>query len=332
MATQLLLLAASLLLLTAGAELLVAGASALARRAGISPFVVGLTVIGFGTSTPELFTSVVAAFRGQGDIAVGNVVGSNVFNVAVVLGLTAVIRPVPVHLKAVRREVWVVIAVSLVPFAALLSGGTLGRVAGGLMVAGLVAFIAGSYVEGRRQATALAGTEPFDLDAAGVPGRGWRRHPVVSCVAVLAGLGTLIVGSHLLVTSASSLARAIGLSDLVIGLTIVAAGTSAPELVTSVIAARRGQTDMAVGNVLGSNVFNVLGILGLTCCLQPQTVPFQSLALDLPVMFVSAVALLPIVSSESRISRTEGAVLLVGYAAYLAVLITLAPGWFPTGG
>lgn len=321
MATTLLLLVASLLALSAGAELLVGGAAGLARRLRIAPFFIGLTIVGFGTSTPELFTSLLATWRGQVDISVGNVMGSNVFNIALILGLTAVIAPIPVSPARVRSEVWAVIGFATVPFAALASGGVVGRELGGLMLLGLAAYVWRGAARGRRDGEEAA--------SPGSDAESWARlrTPVACLAAVLVGLVLLVVGSALLVDSATTLARALGVSDLLIALTIVAGGTSAPELVTSLVAALRRQPEIALGNILGSNVFNVAGILGLAALLRPQTLAPQVLGLDAPVMLAFSLALLPLLRGP-RVGRRAGGLLLVGYGAYLAALLAWAPGRF----
>ncbi|MCA8956069.1 MAG: calcium/sodium antiporter [Planctomycetes bacterium] len=321
MSWQTLLLLVSLVVLTGGAELLVRGALALGHRMGLSPLFLGVTVVGFGTSTPELCTSLLAGVDGLDDIAVGNVVGSNTFNVAIILGTTAVLRPIAVRVAALRAELAMAIAAALVPFLALLSGCVMGRVHGVVLLCALVGYLRWSFVRNR-----VASETPPSADDGVSPA---KRNPVArGILCVVAGLGLLVVGSHLLIESATRIAAQLGMSELAIGLTVVAAGTSAPELVTSLVAARRGAVDLALGNVLGSNVFNSFGILGLTCVLQPQAVRHQVLALDTPVMLLVSVALLPIASTGGRISRREGATLLFGYTAYVGVLLFWAPTWF----
>lgn len=324
------LLVASLLVMTLGAEALVRGAVAVAKRLGVSSFFIGLTIVGFGTSTPELCTSLVAAWKGTGDIAVGNVVGSNIFNVAVILGITALICPIPLRLDVVKREVIVIIGVACVPFVAWFTGGTLERWVGAVMVVLLALFLWNGYRRGlaqnKQDLQAQAGAE-LETELA-LPSSDAHARPLVNLAMIAIGLALLVGGSWLLVQSATSIARSLGVSDLVIGLTIVAAGTSAPELVTSLVAALRKQPDISVGNILGSNVFNVLGILGLTCVVMPQEVRSQTLALDLPVMLAVSLACLPIMMSGSRISRTEGVAMLVFYGVYAFALFAWAPGWF----
>ncbi|MFI4894111.1 MAG: calcium/sodium antiporter [Phycisphaerales bacterium JB058] len=330
MLLQIGLLMASLMVMTLGAEGLVRGAVTIARQLGISSFFIGLTIVGFGTSTPELCTSLAAAWKGTGEIAVGNVIGSNIFNIAVVLGMTALICPIPLKLDIVRREVLVVIAVACLPFVAIATGGQLGRLTGGVMVALLVVYLWNGYRRGRtqNQSELESNTEREIETELATPVTGWKAHPLTSATLIGFGLAMLILGSWLLVQSATSIARSLGVSDLVIGLTVVAAGTSAPEFVTSLVAAVRKQPDISVGNILGSNVFNVLGILGLTCVVLPQEVSRQSLMLDLPVMLAVSLACLPIMMSGSRITRAEGALLIVFYAAYAVALFAWAPGWF----
>lgn len=323
MILQTLLLVTSLGVMVLGAECLVRGSVGIATRLGLSSFFVGLTIVGFGTSTPELSTSLIAAARGSGDVAMGNVVGSNIFNLAVILGLTALFCPIPLKYDVVRREVRTVILVALVPFVALVGGGRIDRWAGIAMVVLLGVYLFRAYARGQREGITETAADPASEDIPTGPSRLW-----LSSVLIIAGLALLIAGSWLLVRSATDIARGLGISELVIGLTIVAAGTSAPELVTSITAALRKQPDVSVGNILGSNIFNVLGILGLTCAILPQTVTRQTLYLDLPLMLALSVACIPIMRSGARISRTEGALFLGVYAAYMVVLFCCAPAWF----
>lgn len=328
---ELFILIGSLLLLALGAEVLVRGAAALARRFGVSSFFIGLTIVGFGTSTPELFTSITAALAGRGDLAVGNCVGSNIFNVGATLGLVALIRPIAVRATTVSGEVWRVLFVSLVPFVALFTGGLLGLPFGCLCLSLLLVFVLRGYAEGRR-APAAEQAAKRELDhELGLERPGWRQAPVVHLVSILAGLALLLLGSDLLVTAASAIARRFGVSELAIGLTIVAAGTSAPELVTSLVAVVRRQSDISVGNILGSNIFNMLGILGTTCIVRPQQVNSQVLRLDAPYMVATAAVLLPLLARRGRIPRLAGALLLCSYGAYLLVQFRFAPAWFSAG-
>lgn len=309
---DLLLVLSSLGVLVFGARLLVSGASAIAAKAGISPILIGLTVVGCGTSMPEVTTSLFAAYRGLDDLAVGNLVGSNIFNLAVILGATAIMKPIPAPASILRREIWLVIAVAMLPFVALLTGGLLGRGAGFAMLVGF-----GLYLRGAIRASSSSTTD------ATVSGHDSSiRGRTANVIWIVCGLILLGIGSHFLVQSAAELAVGFGVSQLVIGLTIVAAGTSAPELITSVVAARRGDVDLAIGNIFGSNIFNLLGILGATCLIQPQVVPIQTLERDAPIMVLLSLAMLPLLRSQGRLSRQEGVLLLIAYTAYAAILLT----------
>ena len=321
MILDLLILFLSIGILIFGAELLVRGAARLALRIGVSPFVIGVTVVGFGTSAPELAASIASATSGHGEIAVGNVIGSNIMNIALVLGLTAMIMPIPVSRVVVQREVIVAITVSFVPFLALARGGLVERPLGAAMVAALVGFLYWTFRTSRSE-----GGMPIEAEVPDAPPRGVRR-TVIDTALVLIGIGMLVFGADLLVESATSIARALGVSELVIGLTIVAGGTSAPELATSLMAVLRGRSDLGVGNILGSCVFNMLGILGITALVQPVTIPSEAFVFDIPVMIACALACLPILFTGHRISRVEGAALFGGFVIYTTLLFW---GWpFP---
>lgn len=311
----LLVMVFGLVALVAGAELLVRGASALAAAAGVSPLVVGLTVVAFGTSAPELAVSVGAALDGAGELALGNVVGSNVFNVAATLGLAALLAPLTVDSQLIRREVPLLIAVSLGTYALAL-GGSLGRWEGALLVAGVFAFTIVSVRASRRESAAVAATSA-GADRAGTdrprPAPTRRARDVAFVVVGLLGLG---FGAEGFVAGAVAVARGVGLSELVIGLTIVAVGTSLPELVTTLVAVARRQGDIAVGNAVGSSLFNLLAVLGATALIDDIPVDQQALTVDLPAMVVAAVVCWP-VFRDGRISRGEGAALVVAYLAYV---------------
>ncbi len=322
MATDLTLLILSIAVLVAGAEILVRAATRLALRMGISPFVVGLTVVGFGTSAPELAASIASARTGHAEIAVGNVIGSNIMNVALVLGLTAIIMPIPVSRTVVQREVGITIAASFVPYAALLQGGVVGRGLGILMVAGLGLFLGWTLLESRRDPSL-----PVEVEEAEVGPRSGILHVLTDLGLVALGIAMLVFGAGMLVDSASAIARALGVSELVIGLTIVAGGTSAPELATSLVAVMRGRSDLGVGNILGSCVFNLLGILGITAIITPLEIPRDVFVFDLPVMILTAIACLPIMFTGHRINRFEGILLTAGFVTYTIMLFA---GWpFP---
>jgi cation:H+ antiporter len=319
MVTNLLLLIVSLVILVVGAEGLVRGASRLALRLGVSAFVVGVTVVGFGTSTPELAASLSSVISGHSEIALGNVVGSNIMNIALVLGVTAIIKPIPVKLNLVRRETIVVILVSLLPFLALMSGGVIERWLGGIFLLLLVAFLYWTWRTSRRE-----GGAPEEIQVAEVSPPTGPVPVFVELLLIVIGIIMLAFGANMLVDSATELARAFGVSELVIGLTIVAGGTSAPELVTSLMAILRGKADLSVGNVLGSCIFNILGILGITAVVVPIEIPSSVFFFDLPVMVILALACLPFFFSGGRISRVEGAVLLAIWMAYTVLLYV---GW-----
>jgi len=302
-----------LVALTLGAEALVRGAASLARRLGLTPLVIGLTVVAFGTSLPELVVSAQAAAAGQGTVALGNVVGSNIFNVGVILGITALLCPLGVALTVLRRDAPLVVAASLL-LVLLAIPPQIGRLAGAVLVLLLVAVTAVNVVLARRE-TAAAAAADF---AASLPRS--RSSLLRDAALIVLGLALLLLGGRLLVEGAVALARALQVSERVIALTVVAAGTSLPELATSVVAALRRQTDVAVGNVLGSNLFNILGILGAAALIRP--LPTMGLAwLDLGTMTLLAVVLWPLLWTSRRLQRWEGALLLVIYGAYLVVLL-----------
>lgn len=313
-----------LIALVLGAELLVRGASKLALSFGISPLVVGLTVVAFGTSSPELAVSVQSAWSGRVDIALGNVVGSNIFNILFILGMSALITPLVVHRQLVRQEVPLLVGVSLLLWA-LASDGGVGRWDGLVFVVLLVGYTILVIRQSRRDTAA-------DREANGeVPpqdGTAWDRHWGVQLLLVAAGLALLILGSNWLVGAAVTLARQLGMSELVVGLTIVAIGTSLPEVATSVMAAVRGERDIAVGNVIGSCIFNILAVLGISASIAPGEllVPSSMPAFDLPVMVAVTVACLPIFFTGHLIARWEGGLFLAYYMAYTAYLILDAAG------
>lgn len=317
---QMLLFGLGLGLLTFGAESLVRGAARLARRLGVSSFIVGLTVVAFGTSAPELGGSIQAAFQGNGDLAIGNVLGSNIANICLILGITAMINPIPVQLGVVRREVPLMILVSAFGALALL-GSEVGRVSGLLLTIGLGLYIFRAYRVGKSETgddlAAAAAKELAEEVAAD------KTHPIwKDLLLVLIGLVCLVIGSKLLVDSAVTIAGALGVPSVVIGLTMVAFGTSVPELFTSVVAARRKQSDIAVGNILGSNVFNILCVLGISSLVSPKALPVppEAFTRDLWVMLGVSLACVPIMLSRGRITRVEGFLLSGLYLLYVAVL------------
>ena len=313
-------------LLIGGAEALVRGASRLARMAGVPPLVVGLTVVAFGTSAPELAVSVGGSLTGNSGVAVGNIVGSNVMNVLLILGLSAVVAPLVVRQQLVRVDVPLLVGVSLLSWW-MAADGLVSRVEGGILVGILAAYLGGTLWavrRGRAKAALSADAAVHDDDVAR-PGPGVALKNVA---LVLLGLIGLTLGARWLVEGAVAAAGALGVSDLVIGLTVVAVGTSLPEIATSVLAGLRGERDVAVGNVVGSNLFNLLCVLGLTAVLPPRGVPVEPAAIhfDLPVMVAAAAVCLPIFFTGGRISRGEGGLLLAYFVAYMAYVLLDAAG------
>ena len=318
--TIIILLLVGFALLVGGAELLVRGASRLAVAVGISPLIVGLTIVSLGTSAPEISVSLDAAMRGQGDLAIGNVVGSNTFNILFSLGLAAVITPLVVDRRLVRREVPIMIAAGIA-LLLLTIDGSLDRFDGAVLFAGLVAFLAYMLRSAKKEVAA-----PSAPDVAGPPVKGARGR-IVDVALIVVGLALLALGSQWLVDGASQLARVFGVSELVIGLTVVAAGTGLPEVATSVVAALRGQRDIAVGNAVGSNVFNILAVLGITGLIAPGVeVAPAALNFDIPVMVVTLLLTVPIFFSGLRISRLEGLLFVSLYVAYVAYIVLDARG------
>ena len=304
-----------LALLVAGAAWLVRGGAGIAAVFGVSPLLVGLTIVAYGTSAPELAVSVEASLNGAAAVSVGNVIGSNIFNILFILGVSALIVPLAVDRALLRRDVWVMIGASiLVPILAW--DGGISRAEGAGLAVGAVVYTLWLVREARKDPQPETGTLPGRLG-------------IGACLALIAGgLAALVLGAGWLVRSAAEFARLWGVSELVIGLTVVAAGTSLPEVATSVVAAMRGERDIAVGNVVGSNIFNLAGVLGLACVAAPDGVAVApgALRFDLPVMVAVALATLPIGFTGGRIARWEGALLLTWYAAYTTWLILAASG------
>jgi cation:H+ antiporter len=314
-----------LVLLIAGGELLVRGAVNAATQLGVSPLVIGLTLVGFGTSTPELVTSVQAALAGAPGIAYGNIVGSNIANLLLIGGIAALLFPIAVTSAALKRDGAVMLAVA-VAFTALAFFVAPGRLSGLVFVAALAGYIWLAFRQERAGAPEGHGAA-YDKSAALVEADPLLSLPakprgpmVLAILTAVAGLVLVIFGGRFLVDGAVALARGFGISEAVIGLTIVAIGTSMPELVTSVVAGLKRQTDVAFGNIIGSNIYNILGIGGATALAAPGPVPDTILGFDAPVMIGVSVLLLAFAWSGRRISRAEGAVLLGGYALYLYLL------------
>ncbi len=310
-----------IVLLVAGAEAFVRGASRLAAAIGISPLVIGLTVVAFGTSAPEVAVSVQSAFSGAADLALGNVVGSNIFNILLILGLSAVVAPLVVDHQLIRLDVPVMVGVSFLLLLLALDG-SISRVDGLLFASGAIGYTSYLVLQSRRAGRALAAEYEGEFSVPLHP----RGGHLLSAALIVSGLAFLVIGSRALVSAAVTIAQSFGVSELVIGLTIVAAGTSLPEVATSLIATIRGERDIAVGNVIGSNIFNILLVLGVSSIIAPGGIPVAAAALrfDIPVMLAVAVACLPIFFSGNRIDRWEGMLFLGYYFAYTAYLVLLS--------
>jgi cation:H+ antiporter len=313
-----LLVVLGLALLVGGGELLVRGASGLARTLGLSPLVIGLTVVAFATSAPELAVTVGATISGEPDLAVGNVVGSNIVNVLLILGVSAMVIPLAVSSRVVRIDVPVMVVLSFAMLALALDG-RISAVDGAMLLAAVVGYTTVSVVGARRESAAQR-----TVDAASA-----ARTPVwVELGLSAAGVALLVLGARSLVTGATDIALSLDVSTAVIGLTVVAVGTSLPELATSVIAARRGQRDIAIGNIVGSNIFNIGAVLGLSATVSADGVPVAAsiVAVDLPLMVAAALALLPVAFTGFAMSRSEGALFVALYIAYTAYLVLDSAG------
>jgi cation:H+ antiporter len=323
----LVLFVVGLVLLIVGAELLVRGASRLAAAVGISPLVIGLTVVAFGTSAPELAVSVQSAWQGQADIAIGNVVGSNIANILLILGISALITPLVVASQLVRLDVPLMVGVSFLLY--IMSwNGYLGFGEGALLFAGILLYTGWLIFQSRRENSRVAAefAEEYGADEASKEATRTPLGLLLNFGLLVVGLILLVLGARWLVDGAVTLARWFNVSELIIGLTVVAIGTSLPEVATSVIAALRGERDIAVGNVVGSNLFNILSVLGMTALVAPTGVQVSAaaLAFDLPVMIAVAVACLPIFYTGNLIARWEGLLFLGYYIAYVVYLIFAA--------
>lgn len=306
-----------LLALYLGAEWLVGGAARVARRLGTSPLVVGLTIVAFGSSAPELLVGVVASAQDRSDVVLGNVLGSNILNIALILGVSALARPLHVGMRLMSREAPLMVVVS-VAVAGMMLDGHLGRVDAVVLLVGFLAFIA--YV------LRAAQDEPAEVAAEYVQFESAERGPPRGALGrdvalIVLGLLGLLVGAQFLVMSAVFFARLVGVSEVVIGLTVVAVGTSLPELATCVVAAVRRESDIALGNAVGSNLFNLLSILGVSALIRPITVAPGLLTFEVPAMILFALLLVPLAWRGRVLGRVSGSVLLVGYVAFTALLI-----------
>ena len=320
MLEQVLMFVLGLVVLVVGADVMVRGASRLAVSFGVSPLVVGLTVVAFGTSAPEMAVSIGSALAGNADLALGNVVGSNIANVLLILGISALITPLLVDEQIIRQEIPIMIGASALLVVMALDG-NIGLLESIVLFALVIAYTVFLVIQSRRASKAVQ--DEFET---GIPTSTWDSHWAVQIGLIAAGLAMLVVGADWLVDAAVAFARAFGVSDLVIGLTVVAVGTSMPEIATSIVAAMRGQRDIAVGNVVGSNVFNILAVLGAAGIASGVGLPVSEAArnFDLWVMLAVAFACLPIMITGREIARWEGVVFLAYYAAYTAWLVLQA--------
>lgn len=321
---NLILFFGGLALLIFGASALVRGASKLAISMGISPLVVGLTIVAFGTSAPEVAVSIGAVLDGKTDIAIGNVVGSNIFNVLFILGLSALIVPLVVNVQLIRQEVPIMLGASLLLLALALDG-SVSWIDGALLFGLLVAYTGFLVIQSRRETKAAQAEYAEGLET--LDAGDWDQHWSAQAGLIAVGLVALVFGSEYLVQASVNFAKALGVSDLIIGLTIVAAGTSMPEVATSITAAIKGERDIAVGNVVGSNTFNILGCLGLSGLVSGDlglAMAPALMAFDIWVMLAVALACVPVFFTGREIARWEGAVFLGYYGAYVAYLVMAA--------
>jgi cation:H+ antiporter len=313
-------IAGGLVVLTIGAELLIRGSTALARQMGVSELLIGLTLVGFGTSTPELVSSVQAALVGSPGVAVGNVVGSNIANILLILGLSIAIAPFAVERRGFMRDGAVVIIATIAAIGVSMTG-EFGRIAGiGFLVA-IAVYIIYAFVT-EQAAPDSPQAKQHKEEAAALPEG--PKSVVLDIVMAIAGLALLMVGARFLVTGAINVAADLGISETIIGLTVVAVGTSLPELVTSTIAALRGRAGLALGNVVGSNIYNIFGILGVTAVIHPVAAPAEIVAFDNWVMLGATLLMAAFALSKGRFSRAEGVFMVAAYVAYIAWLVLKA--------
>jgi cation:H+ antiporter len=312
-------IAGGLVLLTIGAEILIRGSTALARQFGVSELLIGLTLVGFGTSTPELVSSVQAALVGSPGVAVGNVVGSNIANILLILGLSAAIAPFAIDQKAFRRDGFVCLVATLVMIGVSMTG-EFSRLAGAAFLAAITLYIVYAFFSERSHPESPLAEQHIE-EAAKIQG---PKSIWLDILMSIGGLALLVFGAKFLVTGSISIAADLGVTETIIGLTVVAIGTSLPELVTSIMAAVRGKSALALGNVLGSNIYNLFGILGVTAVIKPVAAPAEIVAVDNWVMLGATLLLMLFAMTKSRLSRVEGALLAVCYALYLGWLVAQA--------
>jgi cation:H+ antiporter len=290
-----------------GAEWMVGGASRLAVNVGIRPIVVGLTVVAFGTSSPELAVSLIAVFEQSDGIAIGNIIGSNIANIGLILGVSALVKPLRVDSDVLRRELPIMVVVSIL-FIALLYDGTIGLWDGCILFAGLLFYLGYQLKDVFKGDVQEKDARPGEASA---PRNGWN------VMLILVGLGLLVVGAKLMIDSGVVIARQFGISEIVIGIALVAIGTSLPELATSLVSALRGESDISVGNIIGSNLFNIMCVVGLVAIVSPLSVDRELLYFELPIMLVFSLVLFPFMRTGFVLSRLEGGLLLLGYGLFI---------------
>lgn len=301
-------------LLLWAAEILIRGATALARGFGISTLIIGLTVVAFGTSAPELFVSISASMKGTGDVAIGNVLGSNLFNILMIIGISALIKPVKSSRDIKKREMPIMLlALGLFwLFAAQFGDSEFTRLEGGILFGGILSYLGLSYYivrSTRKGSTLVEELDEVHSDE--------EKSPLKNFLFIVIGLVGLIGGAELIVSNATVIAKAFGVSDFVIGVSLVAIGTSLPELATTIVSAAKGEQDLAVGNAVGSNIFNVFAVIGITGLLQPIGVTESALSFDFPFMFLACFAVWPLMFIRKELGRPEGALLVLAYAVYI---------------
>ena len=308
MLTAVLLFLAGLMLLYFGAEYMVSGSSRFALSLGIRPLIIGMTIVALATSMPELMVSLAAVLKGTSDIAAGNIIGSNIANIGLILGAAALLAPMKVAKSTLKKDIPIMLAASLLLCLFALDG-HLGFIDGLLLVTGLAAFLLYCVFGHRRE----VGAQSTDEDVVAEE----KRHRSRDVVLILIGIIGLGVGAELMVRSAITIARSFGISDMIIGMTVVALGTSLPELAASMMGAWKGEMDLSVGNVIGSNIFNLLFVLGVCSMIRPIAIEATVLRFELPIMLLFSFALLPLIGRRMLIGRTEGGLLLLGYLSFV---------------
>ncbi|MCB1557753.1 MAG: calcium/sodium antiporter [Alphaproteobacteria bacterium] len=312
---SILFILAGFLLLLAGGEALVRGSVAIASKMGVSKLVIGLTLVGFGTSAPELVTSIQAALSGASGIAIGNVIGSNIANILLIIGTSAILYPMVCPREAVSRD-GTVMGIATILLALVCFNGDITRPIGGIFAVLLLCYLGMTFYIEKRGKDKAGEMLEHETEARPTPFNSVPLNLLITC----GGMGLLVLGANMLVRGATELASGLGVSDTVIGLTVVAIGTSLPELATSIMAAIKKQSDVALGNVIGSNIFNILSILGITALIKPIPIPAEILQFDLWIMIAASAALLLFAYSGRKISRIEGGLLLGAYAAYIGTV------------